>query len=35
VDPNPHSEREPDPELEGDGIDRLEPKTLIPELEAD
>ena len=31
VDPNPHSEREPDPELEGE----LEPKTLIPELEAD
>jgi hypothetical protein len=32
VDPNPHSEREPDPELEGEP---LEPKTLIPELEAD
>jgi GTPase len=35
VDPNPHSEREPDPELEGDGVDRVEPKTLVPELEAD
>ena len=31
VNPNPYSEREPDPELEGE----LEPKTLVAELEAD